>query len=773
MSPTTPKSVTLSRLAQDRRRAVVQAADQVFGIDEVQLITSDDSAWLLHIRFISKSGLSGADVVPPTLNAEHFELSDALSGAPSPLFAAVVLPGATSNTIVVELGSSLEWDAIDPTTVYRLSISDVPGVDAQFSFAEFGLNPVIRVPHDRLETVEQTRVSASPSTYLCKDYSSFRSMMLDRLQRSASGWKERSPADLGVTLVEAVSHVADTLSYYQDAVGTEAYLDTARQRTSIRRHARLTDQRISEGAGARTWLQFEVSEDVSVPAGTMAGTAPQAVRRATLGSTENLVFRTSRALWAVVEQNQMIPYTWGVVPMTLPEGATSMSLNGHLTSLRAGDVLILEAIGGLNGALIRQPIRLVEDAQLDFDAARQSPITRIRWGHSDALSNPFHLDDSPGSPSTTVVRGNNVLSEQGEFLSVPNRDLNADFGALHIQMQGQSILCVGLDSSGYPASEQRLIDPFAALPAIKVVQTHPSGRNTVFEPVPDLLLSEPMDAHFVVEVSNNGDVRLRFGDGRQGRPCPALGELRVALCPGDGGAGNVGADALTELHSTQHSVLAVRNPIAATGGCNAQSLEAARQHLLNGRPPGRACVDPEDYATLAASHPQVREARAVESWGGSWPVVTVHILPEHGDRTPDELRVRLQRRIDAHRRIGVQVDVRAAVVVHVDISLKLKVSPKRPLSAIRKQVMSAIGLGLTPFGGYFHSAKWGFGRPVYDAPVIRMLSELDGIEWVEELSISRRDNAESVETPGVIAVRAHEVIRLSRDGLRLVLEVAS
>jgi hypothetical protein len=226
-------------------------------------------------------------------------------------------------------------------------------------------------------------------------------------------------------LVEAVSHVADTLSYYQDAVGTEAYLDTARQRTSIRRHARLTDQRISEGAGARTWLQFEVSEDVSVPAGTMAGTAPQAVRRATLGSTENLVFRTSRALWAVVEQNQMIPYTWGVVPMTLPEGATSMSLNGHLTSLRAGDVLILEAIGGLNGALIRHPIRLVEDAQLDFDAARQSPITRIRWGHSDALSNPFHLDDSPGSPSTTVVRGNNVLSEQGEFLSVPNRDLNS------------------------------------------------------------------------------------------------------------------------------------------------------------------------------------------------------------------------------------------------------------------------------------------------------------------------------------------------------------
>ena len=49
-------------------------------------------------------------------------------------------------------------------------------------------------------------------------------------------WKERSPADLMVTLSEALAFRADEIAYFQDAVATEAYLGTARQRVSVRRH---------------------------------------------------------------------------------------------------------------------------------------------------------------------------------------------------------------------------------------------------------------------------------------------------------------------------------------------------------------------------------------------------------------------------------------------------------------------------------------------------------------------------------------------------------
>ena len=61
-----------------------------------------------------------------------------------------------------------------------------------------------------------------------------------------------------------MAYVGDYLSYYQDAVGTEAYLDTARQRISVRRHARLVDYRLHEGCNARAWLCVWTDQDRSL-----------------------------------------------------------------------------------------------------------------------------------------------------------------------------------------------------------------------------------------------------------------------------------------------------------------------------------------------------------------------------------------------------------------------------------------------------------------------------------------------------------------------------
>ena len=77
-------------------------------------------------------------------------------------------------------------------------------------------------------------------------------------------WQERHVPDLGITLVELLAYVGDYLSYYQDAVATEAYLDTARQRISVRRHARLVDYRLHEGCNARAWV-LRLDNDSDLP----------------------------------------------------------------------------------------------------------------------------------------------------------------------------------------------------------------------------------------------------------------------------------------------------------------------------------------------------------------------------------------------------------------------------------------------------------------------------------------------------------------------------
>jgi predicted phage baseplate assembly protein len=100
--------------------------------------------------------------------------------------------------------------------------------------------------------------------YLAKDYASFRQLILDRLALIMPDWQERHVPDIGIALVEILAYAGDYLSYYQDAVATEAYLGTARQRISVRRHVRLVDYQMHEGSNARTWLLVESSDDVSL-----------------------------------------------------------------------------------------------------------------------------------------------------------------------------------------------------------------------------------------------------------------------------------------------------------------------------------------------------------------------------------------------------------------------------------------------------------------------------------------------------------------------------
>src|SRR5206468_8696108 len=100
--------------------------------------------------------------------------------------------------------------------------------------------------------------------YLAKDYASFRQLILDRLALIMPDWQERHVPDLGIALVEVLAYAGDHLSYYQDAVATEAYLETARQRISVRRHVRLVDYPMHEGCNARAWVCVETDTNMPV-----------------------------------------------------------------------------------------------------------------------------------------------------------------------------------------------------------------------------------------------------------------------------------------------------------------------------------------------------------------------------------------------------------------------------------------------------------------------------------------------------------------------------
>ena len=286
--------------------------------------------------------------------------------------------------------------------------------------------------------------------YLAKDYASFRQLMLDRMSATIPGWTERNASDLGITLVELISYVGDYLSYRQDAIGTEAYLGTARKRISVRRHARLVDYQVHEGLNARTWINLEVkpsSDGVVLSTTDASGNSTKFLTKAlheVAGKTkisqiefakkfknQEIVFEPLHDLELYSEHNEISFHTYGDHNCCLPQGATQATLEGTLDHLEVGHVLIFaEILGAETGVSSdadpshRHAIRVTEierNKDFDFSTTPATPIdiAIIHWSEEDKLpfplciSSSISIDDREKVIEVSIAKGNTILVDHG------------------------------------------------------------------------------------------------------------------------------------------------------------------------------------------------------------------------------------------------------------------------------------------------------------------------------------------------------------------------
>lgn len=284
--------------------------------------------------------------------------------------------------------------------------------------------------------------------YLAKDYASFRRLIFDRMATLTPQWRERNPADLGVALVELLAYVGDYLSYQQDAVATESYLGTARKRSSVRRHARLVDYAMHDGANARVWVQvlaapgvhgFELkareTQVLTRVSADMPCLAPHSAAYAKAIAARPEVFEPMHDLKLYHAHNEIEFYTWDARECCLPKGATQATLRGHFPDLDVGRVLILAEVRGPHtgepedaNLKNRHAVRLTH-IKLDVDPLHPAsppgsppdglPITEIEWHPEDALPFPLCISSRSGTEffeNVSVAWGNIVLADHGATL---------------------------------------------------------------------------------------------------------------------------------------------------------------------------------------------------------------------------------------------------------------------------------------------------------------------------------------------------------------------
>lgn len=651
--------------------------------------------------------------------------------------------------------------------------------------------------------------------YRVRDYPGFRRQLLDRLTALVPGFREDDPVDFTTTLVEAAAYLADQKSYRLDWVGTEAFLQTARSRASIARHARLLDYDIGEGASARLYAQFDfqpvpVADGMPLAQGTpllarIEGetAAVGAARYRDLLAETPTVFETAApiALWAW--RNHIALHTWSDDECRLPRGATAATLvdtSGGAGPLAAGDfILLVETVSPETGEPDdarpdrRHVVRLTRVAPaIDKLAPAALKLVDVEWSAEDAL--PFDLVIQAPQPGAIAgaatqicaeARGNVVLADHGASyppiaaLGLPSSDMErltprlsppvpSEDEAWRPVLDRTDVARVApVDLGAAPArSAQSLaaVDPQAVEAALVLEDDFGpwSARR-------DLLRSGRYDRDFVIETGIDGRPSIRFGDGVNGlAPAP-----ESVLTPrgrfGSGIAGNLGAGALGHVvlpPAQENARIAVTNPLPGRGGAAPESASAIRIAAPQAFRAQERAVTEADYAAAAMRYPDVAYAIAIARWTGAWQTILVYIDRKEGRAVDEAFLAGLAEHLEYHRLMGFDVALRAAKPAPLDIELQVCAKAGAIRSNVAAQVREALRPSGAPGGasGFFHPDNFSFGTPLYASKLIAAVMAVEGVQSARLLRFQRLGRVAQGEIAlGLIRPGDTEVLQLSDD----------
>jgi hypothetical protein len=821
--------------ARDRRAAVLQST--LFnGIDFVEI--ANDQQTTLNVHFLNRVPLQGTLTAQPTIQG-----------------------GETIRTVAVEpLDDASDWGWSEEHLVLTLRVTapgdfssytltiQSPFLDPFFNQVQFSFKA--RCPSDldcQVQPPPCPPVTADvpPIDYLAKDFLSFRQALLDFSALRYPQWQERSEADFGMMFLEALSAVADDLSYTQDRIAAEAALETATQRRSVVRQARLVDYEPQPATSASVLLQFDVAPGVTaiehglaviaqgsdgspITFETGTGLLDRLIDPQTGGLRAKAPVSPANALW---NAGKIQPYWFDDSQRCLKAGATQMYVLGHGYDFQAGQSLLIETEAQTTAdPPIRQIVQLldagdaagpwaVEECDALFtrpvDPGNTSPpyltcstsppsamaptaVTRICWRDQDALTVDRDL-------TRTTVAGNLVPATQGKTFSGESFAITAPpagdltLPATVVRTGPRGTLADGTPGTPVPLHLYTLANtPVAWLP--------PATGSSANLPVPEILLlaqtdsgqlwswfrrlldAEQFNTAFTLDAARfspiarnsdgstqydyDGDVgdTIRFGDGVFGQIPNDGTRFAVTYRVGVGAAGNVAADSITQIDPTAAAtagVMAVTNPLPATGGADAESLDSVRRLAPQAfRAQQFRAVLPADYQAAAQSLPWVQRAGTVFRWTGSWLTVFTTPDPLNSEQVTVTQRTELIDLLNRYRMAGYESYVPDARYVSLDLAIDVCALPE----AFRGDVETGVVATLSASGqsgrtaGFFNVNNFTFGQPLERSALEAAIQGVYGVAGVTCIRYRVRGRTAGLaEMPDVVSVAVDEIIRCDND----------
>lgn len=796
---------------KDRNAALIESTDYN-GIDFVEV--ANQAQTQLRVHFLNSVPLEGKITGTPTISG-----------------------GETIRAVTVNPVNPTDWSLDDDHVVLTLTVP-APGdfsnytlaisssiLDSQYNQTTFSFKA--RCPSDldcKTPAVQCPPLpsNAPPIDYLSKDFLGFRQALLGFSSLRYPEWQERSEADFGMMFLEALSSLADDLSYQQDRVLAEAGLETATQRRSVVSLARLVDYEPSPATAASVVLQFDVARGVNRLSDGLAVTAvmpdgstipfetgTNLNNRLIDPSTGDLrqppgsvPFSVTSPAW---NRGMIPPYWFDDSQRCLRAGATQMYVQGHGFAFYPGQPLLIDTTGPSSAdPPIRQIVHLasgnpaVELCDPLFPTSsptEPTPVTQIFWQSADQLRADHDL-------TKTVLAGNLIAATQGltakaELFAIPSPPNNPQGIPLAVVRTGSN------DSPSQPSfqylyalNNSPLVwlaqtDPtLAPLPEIVVLGRPPEGEQVIWQFFTSLLEATGSAPGFTLDAALYGQISttkdppvpeavnapvytvedyagdagdtIRFGDGTFG-PTPVDGsQFTVHYRYGGGAAGNVAADSITQIGPGVSGVLRVTNPRAASGGTDAETL----QHVARMAPQAFRVVQfravlPADYEAAAETLPWVQQAGTVFRWTGSW--LTVFTTPDalNSEQVTLSQQEELINLLNRYRMAGYESYVPQAQYVSLDLVLEVCALPTAFRGDVEAALLTALGSGAS---GFFNPNNFTFGQPLWLSDLETAAQGVAGVAGVLRVLYRVRGRMASIAKLDIsVAVAADQILRCDND----------
>ncbi len=760
------------------------------GIDFVEIVTADQTTLRVHfLNAVSFAGsppaavhvtITGGEVIP-TVAVLPIEISDwsrDLDGRPL-LTLRVAAPGDFS--------------------YYTLTIANA-GLDPFYDHVRFSFKALCKslldceLPPPACPPLAGRK---PPITYLAKDFLSFRKALSDFSALEYPEWQERSEADFGVMFMEALCSVADDLSYTQDRVAAEAMIDTATQRRSLIRLARLVDYEPAPATSASVLLQLEVIGGPIPPGFVVSAPAPDGnVIEFETGSglidpqTMLLNAKTYavNSQWNRYEADgstpRLVPYCWDDSHRCLAVGSTEMWITGTGYGLLPGTTLLIDTAAQTTAdAPTRETVQLTGSFE-EIDPLYGIWATHILW------ENPLHFNHDL---TRTVLAGNLVPATQGRRftesfcidqaptasnlpLALVRTGPNNSSQYLYTLQNPPLVWLSQSDASLPPLPEilltetplQKSLPPVIWTWRKSLLDAEQFERAFTIDPVSYLCLQQNSDGSVAYDFDGDAGSTIRFGDDVFGVVPETGSTFQIAYRSGGGSIGNVAADTITKIDPAAGSLItAVTNPFAAAGGADEESDEQIRRLAPQAfRAVQYRAVRPEDYELAAETLSWVQRAGTVFRWTGSWLTVFTTADPEGTQQIPIDEQIQLVNLLNRYRLAGYESYVPNPDYVSIDLTVTVCACPNVFQGDAQAAVVSALSTSKFPDGstGFFYFDRFTFGTPLERSALEAAIQAAYGVCGV--ISIQYRERG---ITPGwtcmpeTVVAGPSQILRMNND----------